>query len=125
MQITKKEVQSLDIKTLETAIDWLFDSNRRFALSSAVGRMSKSKIEYETAMNNCRRHCLERLVHLFELASGRADCADAFSLLACPRCDSCGCPIVQNYGDEYSNLCKRCAGVYLTGDAATEFIKQK
>ena len=125
MKITKQQIKNLDVQTLTAAIDWLFDSNRRFALSGAVGRMSKSKTEYEMAMNNCRKHCLERLVHLFEIASGRADCAESFDLLTCPRCDSCGCPIIQNYGDEYSNLCKCCAGVYLTGDDAVEFIKQK
>jgi hypothetical protein len=125
MKITRQQIEALDTQTLLNAVDWLFDSNRRFELSGTIGRMSKAKAEYERAMTACRKHCLERLLYLAEASAGSANIADTVEVWPCPRCDSCGWPVIQNCGDEYTNLCPVCAGVYHTGTDAAEYIKQK
>lgn len=122
MKITKKQIEALDTQTLLNAVDWLFDSNRRFELSAGIGRQSKAKAEYERALAACRKHCLEHLLYLAEASAGRVQIADAVEVIPCPRCDSCGWPVIRNCGDEYSILCPVCAGVYHTSATAAENI---
>lgn len=125
MSITKRQIQDLDTATLLAAVDWLYDSNKRLNMSGTIGRQSKAKQEYERALRASRDHCLEMLMTLAEIAAGRRDCADSVALMTCPRCDSCGWPVIRNYGDEYSILCPTCAGVYKTGVDAVEYINKQ
>lgn len=129
MKIQKSELMNLDQKTLTMAIDWLYDYNKRLDLASTVcercGRVSKVKQEYNRALAACRRECLESLIRLAEYASGRVPVADEVNNMTCPRCDCCGWPVGENFGDQYSTLCRRCSGVYMTGQAAVDYIKQE
>lgn len=124
-KITKTQIKNLDVQTLLTAADWLFDANRRFEMCENGGRMSKNKAEYLRALSSSRRHCVDLILTLAECASGRRECADEIDLITCPRCDSCSWPVIENYGDEYSILCRGCAGEYHMGLDAIEYIKQK
>ena len=129
MKIEKNELMNLDQRTLKTVIDWLYDYNKRLDLAASIcercGRVSKVKQEYNRALAACRRECLESLIRLSEYATGRVDVADKTELMTCPRCDCCGWPVGENFGDSYSTLCRRCSGVYMTGQAAVNYINQK
>ena len=41
------------------------------------------------------------------------------------KCDCCGRIIDKNYGDAFSYLCADCAGVFMTGNKAKEYIETK
>ena len=41
------------------------------------------------------------------------------------KCDCCGRTIDKNYGDAFSYLCADCAGVFMTGNQAKEYIETK
>lgn len=125
MKITKQEIENLDLKTVLMCAHWLYDSNRRNGLADTIGRQTKAKTEYNRAMAACRKHCLDRILDLAEYIAGRRQCAETIDLITCPTCDNCAWPITQNCGDEYTNLCGQCAGVYLTGDRAADYINQK
>ena len=41
------------------------------------------------------------------------------------KCDYYGRTIDKNYGDAFSYLCADCAGVFMTGNTAKEYIETK
>lgn len=129
MKVEKSELMNLDQGTLKTVIDWLYDYNKRRDLASTVGErcghVSKVKQEYNRALAACRRECLESLIRLSEYATGRVGVDDKIDLMTCPRCDCCGWPVGDNFGDSYSTLCRRCSGVCMTGQDAVDYINKK
>lgn len=125
MKITKQQLKNLDLDTVLAVVDWLHDYSRRLELSGSCAKKSKAREEYDRALASCRRGCMRMVNRLAEYAAGRADCAEEMEIFACPRCDSCGWPVIENAGDQYSILCPVCAGQYKTGSAAADFIKNK
>lgn len=122
MKITKAQIKSLDIATLTNVIDWLYDSNWRQNQADKIGRQTKITEIRNSAAADARHHCLCMLHQLLRFANGTTDCADEMDLITCPRCDICGGPAVNNYGDNYTIVCCNCQKQYHAGAAAADYI---
>ena len=109
MKITREEIKKMDAATLINAVHWLYDTTRRLELSSNIGRQSKAQSERLHNEINTRKRCMSDLLALAGIVTGRRDMAPEINIITCPVCDSCGWPVIENHGDDFSILCETCA----------------
>lgn len=109
MKITREEIKKMDAATLINAVHWLYDTTRRLELSGNIGPQSKAQSERLRNEIRIRKRCISDLLALAGIVTGRSGMAPEISIITCPVCDSCGWPVIENHGDDFSTLCKICA----------------